>query len=90
MNASRVVVFCGDSLSPLYLHGAKWVDGKVVSGDVENGAWHFLVDGNEIQAKDGRFIVNRWHYNVKHTVEIPPDVRGNYNEVIEWAQEQLK
>lgn len=90
MSSSRVVVFLGDSLSPLYLLGAKWVDGKVVSGGVENGAWDFRVVGDEIQAKDGRVIVNRWPYNVKHTVEVPSNVKGHYNEVIEWAQGELK
>ena len=90
MNAPRVVVFYGDDLSPLYLLGAKWVDGRVVSGAVENGAWDFYVKGDEIQAKQGNRIYNRWPYNVKHTVEVPADVRGDYNEVIEWAQEQLK
>lgn len=86
--SSRCVVLDQNN-NALYLTGAKYDDqGNVISGYVENGAWDYRVTITEELAKDGRVIVNRWPRRSNLIViDVPKDIHGDYNEVIDWAIE---
>lgn len=63
-------------------------DGSIKSGYVENGCWNYLVKGGEELAKDGRFIVNRWPKREYSIVDVPSSIKGDYNAIMCWAEEQ--
>jgi len=84
----RYVVFINNM--PLYIKEAVLCDnGKVVQfGYVVNGDWNFEVRNNEWLAKEGNRIVTRWPFDkttYKHVL-VPAHIKGDYNEVIEWAE----
>lgn len=64
--------------------------GRVKSGYVENGAWHFEIRGKEQLAKAGNTIVTRWPDAPSKEVVVPDTVRGDYNDVIRWAERKIK
>lgn len=70
-----IVLFNGKYESPLWLNPYKVVDGKVVSGEVVNGAWSFTK----------KYLLYPNYY-----VIVPKEVTGHYNDVIQWAIDYYK
>lgn len=70
-----IVLFNGPNKSPLWLKPYKIVEGKVVSGEVINGAWSFT----KKYLREPNFYIT-----------IPEHITGDYNDVIQWAIENCK
>lgn len=84
---SRVVIWPG--CGPLLLMNViRLSNGVIKSGYVVNGGWNFEIRNNECLAKDGNKIVNRWPFpNYARFIEIPGDMKGDYNKIIAWAEQ---
>lgn len=84
-----IVLFEGGKAS-LLLSSVKYdSEGNIKSGFVENGCWDLVIKNGEFLAKDGRCIVNRWPMPNYEVMEIPKSVKGDYNDVMQWAQNQF-
>lgn len=64
--------------------------GKIKSGFVVNGAWDFEILKGEVLVKSHDYIVSRWPVPEYVEVEIPKDLKGDYNSVMNWAKENFK
>jgi len=64
--------------------------GNLKSGFVVNGCWNFEVRKGEALAKSENYIVSRWPLPEYLEMEIPKDVKGDYNSVMNWARENFK
>lgn len=85
--SKRVVVFEGDD--PLLCLNSQYnEDGTFLSGQVENGGWDLKIKDGTFYVKLGRQVVNKRPANNITMVLIPFNVRGNYNEIIDWALTQ--
>ena len=86
---SLVVIFV-DGRTSLLLSGVKRnKDGSVKTGFVENGLWDFEIRKGEFLCKSGNYIVNRFPAPDFTEMKIPKSVKGDYNEIMYWAQEKL-
>lgn len=65
-------------------------EGNLKSGFVENGGWNFELRKGEALAKSGNYIVNRWAAPEYYEIEIPDNIKGGYNMVMEWARQEYK
>jgi hypothetical protein len=65
-------------------------EGKLKFGWVENGCWDFEIHKDEVLAKDGNYIVNRWPAPEYYEIDIPEKVKGDYNTVMCWAREEYE
>lgn len=65
-------------------------EGNLRFGFVVNGCWDFEIRKGEVLAKSGNYIVNRWSLPDYKEMEIPNDVKGDYNEIMEWAGKEYK
>ena len=65
-------------------------EGKLRFGFVVNGCWDFEIRKGEALAKSGNYIVNRWPLPDYQEMEIPDKVKGDYNEIMEWARKEYK
>ncbi len=84
-----MIVLFEDGRASLLLSGVKRdSEGKIKTGFVENGLWDFLIKGEEVLSKDGKFIVTRQPIPDYFEMEIPKEVKGDYNVVMRWAQKQ--
>lgn len=63
-------------------------DGSVKSGFVENGSWYYEVKDGEELASDEWNIRNRWPARNLHIIDVPKGVKGDYNDIMVWAEEQ--
>lgn len=93
----KVVLFIGDS--PLYLRDVKRDgEGNIKSGFVENGLWHLCIKDGVMYCSDeyGNVVTERdISGEVLKEVVIPEGMKfkavwNEYNEVIFWAEEQLR
>lgn len=87
---SRVVVFFKDGPGPLFFNdfsgNASWF-----SGLVENGLWEASYGRGVLKAMDSNDRTrNEVRCEVKAIVKVPNFVVGNYNEVIAWAERQIR
>lgn len=86
----NVVLFVRNS--PLLLRDVERdAKGRIESGYVVNGQWAFRRVGDEGRAMSGKSIVSRWLQpeSVERSVDVPTTFRGDYNNVIAWAERQL-
>ena len=65
-------------------------EGNLRFGFVVNGGWDFEILKSEVFAKSGNYIVNRWPLPDYQEMEIPSNVKGDYNEIMEWAKKEYK
>ena len=63
-------------------------DGALLRGDVVNGGWRMLYDGQFLYAFSGRALVSKTESSLTKCVVIPEEMRGGYNELIGWARGQ--
>ena len=88
---SQLVLFMGDS--PLLLENVQRDEGgRVLSGDVVNGAWHLRLSSGRYGAytsANAKTPVNKFSTSPEEVVEVavPAAVKGDYNSVIDWAME---
>lgn len=86
-----MIVLLRDGRADLLLSEVKYnADGSVKSGFVVNGAWNYEVRGGEELAKSGNYIATRWPARTYTLVEVPKEVKGDYNEIMRWAEEQIE
>lgn len=86
-----MIVLLRDGRAEFLLSDVKhFPDGSVKSGYVENGAWNYEVKNGDELAKAGNRIVNRWPAREYVVVDVPKSVKGDYNEIMWWAEEQIK
>ena len=87
----RVVIWPNE-VSPLLLRSVCYRDGEAIEGEVENGGWLYRRVGQQHQAcetGDRRRVVTRWDVTAPTlAVNIPEDIKGDYNDVIIWAETQ--
>lgn len=75
----------------LYLSGVRWdEEGNLKSGYVVNGCWNFEIKDGEVLAMDERRVVTRWPLPDYEIIEVTEEVRGNYDDVMTWAEQQSK
>jgi len=65
-------------------------EGKLKSGFVVNGIWNFEIRRDEVLAKNGNHIVNRFPVPDYHEVEIPNTVKGEYWTIMDWARKEYE
>lgn len=65
-------------------------EGNLKTGFVVNGLWNFEIRKDEVLAKSGNYIVNRWPVPEYYEMTIPDNVKGDYNTVMEWARKEYK
>lgn len=65
-------------------------NGKLKFGFVVNGCWDFEIRKGELLAKSGNYIVTRCPCPDYQEIEIPDKMKGDYNEIMEWARKEYK
>jgi hypothetical protein len=65
-------------------------EGNLRFGFVVNGCWDFEIRKGEVLAKEGNYIVNRRPLPDYQETEIPSNVKGDYNEIMNWARNEYK
>jgi hypothetical protein len=63
-------------------------DGEVIRAHVVNGAWTLNYKPGRLRAYAGSNLVTEHAANLVRTVKIPPDMSGDYNKLITWAEAQ--
>lgn len=85
-----ICLFLNDEPSLLLSQVKRDDEGSLKSGWVANGAWNFEIRKGEVLAKAGNYIVNRWDLPDYYEMEIPENVKGDYNKVMDWARKEYK
>ena len=74
---------------PLYLSSVRRNrDGRVKGGWVVNGCWDFSVNGNQVECREHSYsksIVRSFPFTSIVEVSVPDTVKGDYNDVITYA-----
>ena len=83
-----IVLFEEDRASLLLSGVVYGEDGNIRFGDVINGLWRLEIRDGEFLAKSGNYIVNRRPAPDYEIVEIPKEVKGDYDEIMDWAQQE--
>lgn len=84
-----MIVLFEDGSARLLLSGVERdTEGKLKFGDVLNGGWRLEIRENEGLAKSGNYIVTRWQLPEYTEMEIPCCIKGDYNQIMYWAQDQ--
>ena len=84
---TKRAVFFFEPGSPLLCESIKPND-KGFTAFVINGAWTLRYVDGVLDACDGQHVVNSLAAKVVRTVEVPDDMRGDYNALITWAEGQ--
>jgi hypothetical protein len=76
----------------LYLDNVQLKDGSLVSGEVINGAWKWILNHNYgiEEAWDSFSVRNSWkHEGFTKIVYVPRNLNNHdYNHVLQWAESQ--
>ena len=64
--------------------------GNIQFADVVNGGWRLEVRNGELLAKSENYIVTRQKLPDWTEMEIPSDVKGDYNKIMCWAQDKYE
>lgn len=82
-----IVAFRKGGRNPVLLSHYGMKDGKIQHGWVENGGWEFVrVDGVLCIEGDRTAPLEEF----ETLIEIPTTLKGDYNDLITWAEGQLK
>lgn len=65
-------------------------EGNLKSGYVVNGAWNFEIRDGEVLAKAGNTIVTRRSVPDYDIMEVPKEIKGDYNSVMNQVRELYK
>lgn len=84
---SRVVAFINDC-ALLLARVRRSADGELLGGYVENGGWNLEVrdHGKLMIVKSGNNVRGSHPITTLSEVAVPEDKRGDYNEIIAWAE----
>jgi hypothetical protein len=87
---NRKVFFIDGNGGPLLCDGVRYAK-RSYSGRVINGEWDLKIDirNQKWRAYAGRKLMNQGFYTELVIVDVPKHVKGDYNKVIAWAEEQL-
>lgn len=83
-----ICLFIEDEPSLLLRDVRRDDEGSLRFGYVVNGGWDFEIRKVEVLAKSGNYIVTRWPLPDYYEMEIPDKVKGDYNEVMNWARKE--
>lgn len=87
MKLDRAVLFvASDTRHVYYLSSVKRDEsGRVIWGRIENGTGIFEYKDGKYRGKSGNSIWATWEDPGYTTVDVPPEVSGDYNDIIWWA-----
>lgn len=64
------------------------LEGNIKFAQVVNGGWNLEIRNNEVLAKSGNYIVSREPLSEYYEMEIPKNVVGDYQDVMDYAKEE--
>lgn len=81
----------------LFKEGEAWLlltdvrrdlNGDIKFAQVVNGGWNLEIRNNQVLAKSGNYIVTRQPLPEYYEMEIPKNVVGDYQVVMDYAREE--
>jgi hypothetical protein len=86
----RIVRFYGNRV--LLLEDLQYANGALKSAWVVNGAWpvNFETRGDTLYTKHRNTVVSEIPSSHIQDVDVIEGIDGNYNEIIAWAEKELK
>lgn len=86
-----MIVLFENGEASLLLSDVKYdTEGNLKSGFVVNGGWNFEIRNGEVLAKAGNTIVTRRAVPDYDIMEIPKEIKGDYNSVMNQMRKLYK